>query len=908
MTTPAHAIGIFTTDANLVIRSWDPWLAKVTGIDANDAQGQSLAALVPELKTRNLLARFDRVLNDRVVEILAPAFHHYLFACAPTVSTSRFEKMQQRVTIAPLLDNESVVGVIVSIEDVTARLDREHDLAEQLGGEDEAVRLRAARAFVEQDAIDTAEPLMGALGDESWRVRRMAVDGLARHGGPDAIKSLLRTLREEHNNLNVLNSALQVLALSGVDALTPLMEWLKESDIDLRIYSAQALGEQGDPRAVPALVGALEDEDANVRYHAIEALGKLRAVDAVEALTAVAESRDFYLAFPALDALTRIGESRIASRLVPLLEDDMLRVPVADALGQLGDEDVVAPLVRLLNKPDAPTLVISNALSALYDRFEKSYQEGSLIADLVRPEINATGAQNLLDALSETSDDALRGHALVLGWLEGEAIEKALTRLLGRATARKEVVEALVRQGAQASLLLIEQLEAEDFETRQAAVIALGRIGDARAVGPLVKVLTGDPELVIAAAGALAKIGDRGSFEALLGLISHTDASVRQAAIAAINSIGHPEMADRALTLLNDSNPHVRESAVRIAGYFGYPGCTEVLLERCQDEDESVRRAAIEHIPYLENDRVVSILADALKDGPARVRASAAQAFAHVDDTAASAHLLAALQDSDEWVRYFAARSIGSQGYTSGLSELARLANTDTANQVRIAAMESLGQIGGSRAVAVLAPLAESGDPDLARAALRGLGFIGHPDAVPPLLAALRSAHAPSRVDALHALGKRGGPGAVDAIRWAAAADADPAVVQAAIDALATLATPDAIAILTMLTSDPDRREASVDALAKMGTTQIDLIGEGLANTQAAVRRGAVDALGRIKHARASELLSTALDDEDASVRLAAVHALAHLGSRTAERKLVAMSRTDPDTNVRRTARKALRK
>jgi HEAT repeat protein len=163
---------------------------------------------------------------------------------------------------------------------------------------------------------------------------------------------------------------------------------------------------------------------------------------------------------------------------------------------------VVAPLVALLNRSDAPTLVISQALTALYDRFEKQYQEGEFIADLVRPAINATGAQNLLDALSETSDDALRAHALVLGWLEGEAIEKALTRLLGRATARKEVVEALVRQGARASRLLIEQLDAEDFETRQAAVIALGRIGDARAVGPLVRVLSGDPELVIPAAGA----------------------------------------------------------------------------------------------------------------------------------------------------------------------------------------------------------------------------------------------------------------------------------------------------------------------------------------------------------------------------------------------------------------------
>ena len=49
-------------------------------------------------------------------------------------------------------------------------------------------------------------------------------------------------------------------------------------------------------------------------------------------------------------------------------------------------------------------------------------------------------------------------------------------------------------------------------------------------------------------------------------------------------------------------------------------------------------------------------------------------------------------------------------------------------------------------------------------------------------------------------------------------------------------------------------------------------------HAQPSVRRAVVDALGRMKHPRASELLSGALDDEDATVRLAAVNALAYLG------------------------------
>ena len=98
----------------------------------------------------------------------------------------------------------------------------------------------------------------------------------------------------------------------------------------------------------------------------------------------------------------------------------------------------------------------------------------------------------------------------------------------------------------------------------------------------------------------------------------------------------------------------------------------------------------------------------------------------------------------------------------------------------------------------------------------------------------------------------------------------------------------------------------SVNALARLGAQKIELIGNGLKHTQSSVRRAVVDALGRMKHPVASEMLSGALGDEEASVRLAAVNALAHIGNRSVERKLLALMRTDPDTAVRRAAQKAL--
>jgi len=882
LTSSEHSIGVFTTDASLVIEVWDAALARLTGIPADVARGKSLASLLPHLEGSPLLGRFRRVIDEGVVEVLAPAFHHYLIPCPPLVPSERFDRMRQRVSIAPLREDGRVVGVLVTVEDVTARIERERDLAEQLAHADENVRLNAARGLASGESLEPAEPLLGALGDESWRVRRAAVEGLARRAAPDAIAALLASVRDNHHDLGLLNSALQVLAMSDVDTVSPLVEFLRGEDADLRIQAALALGEQRDERAAPALIAALGDADANVRYHVIEALGKLRAVEAADALAGIAEGRDFFLAFPALDSLTRIGDARVAPRIVPLLEDELLREAAADALGRLGDEKTVGPLAALLNRPDAPTRAAARALAALYDRFENNVGEGAYIADLSRAVINPAGAQNLLDALGGADSGDLRPLALVVGWLEGAAVERALTRLLGRPDVRGEVVEALVRHGPRVTELLIEQLGSEDLEVRKSAVVALGRIGDARAVDALAELLDDDAELVVAAADALAKIGDRRSFDPLLALVGDSHAAVRQAAVGALNSLGAPEMPGRVLPLLGDPDPNVRESAVKIAGYFGYAECADILIERCDDEDERVRRAAVEHLPYLEDERATPTLVRALRDGTPKVRAAAAGALALAEGREVAAALIEALADEDSWVRYFAARSLGRRQAAESTGALAGLVRDDKSNHVRIAAVEALGHIGGDDAVRVVAPLAGSDEPDLVRSALGALGRISHPDAQKPLFDALHSADAGVRADAAGALGARGGTEAVERLLSVAATDSEPQVFRAAIEALKRAGTPEAVAGLVSLTADSARREDAIAALAETKEARLREVGRGLSPRQPVrVRRAVVEALSRVKSRGAAELLREALADPDASVRSAAEgHARSAFGGR----------------------------
>src|SRR5215471_15560191 len=230
MTLTENSLGVFTADSSLKILSWDAWLARVTGITESDACGQSIVKLVPSLESRGLLRRFETVLADGLVQVLAPAFHRYLIPCSPQAASAHFDKMQQSVTIAPLQEGNEIAGVIVTIEDVTARLDEERALAANLKHEDESERLKSAQTLAEKESLVSTEPLVNIIGDGSWRVRREAIVGLARHAEPEAIAGLLRLLKDEHRNLSILNSALKVLALSNVDVIGPLIDFLANGD------------------------------------------------------------------------------------------------------------------------------------------------------------------------------------------------------------------------------------------------------------------------------------------------------------------------------------------------------------------------------------------------------------------------------------------------------------------------------------------------------------------------------------------------------------------------------------------------------------------------------------------------------------------------------------------------------
>ena len=906
------SVGVFTTDRTLVVQSWDPWIAEATGIPESAAVGQALSRLYPDLGARGLLSRLRRVADGAGVEVLAPAFHKYLLPCVPRDRSSRFERMRQHVTIAPLRSGDLVEGVVVTIEDVTERFDRNRQLAADLDSADEGVRLRAAQRLAESG--EAPNLLANALTDESWRVRRIAAEGMADVGGRDVVDTLIEALREHHRDPALLNAALTALAQTREDVVMSIVQLLDLDDADVRTYAVLALGLVGDVRAVPALAARLEDADMNVRFHAIEALGRLGERSVADAIAAIAASRDFFLSFAALDALALIGEPAVAPRLVPLLEDELLRPAAAACLGALGVEDVAIPLASLIERTELNPAPIAVALANVFDRIEDEFGEGVLISDLAKSALTPASAKALIDVLPRASDEELRGVAIVLSWMPYNGIDEALAELLGNRAVRIIAAEALAKRGAHAAPIVEAKLADPDAEVRKSVAFVLGRIGSRTSVEPLVETMRDEraPEVVVATATALGAIGDGRAFAPLLEMLDHPESAARQAIVSAINSIGHPQMEPAISARLRSESPRVREASARVAGYFGYASCLRQMVELCDDPETIVRRSAVESLAnYDQRPAWSKILETVSGDGDATVRAASARALARSVSDESLMALIKATRDANLWVRYYAVRSLALRRslHADALAALAECATRDAAAPVRIAAIEALGSIGAPAMLPVVTLLTQDHETEVATAAITALGQFSPLATRGSLLQTLTGADMHRQRAALDAVARHGAANdmaVVSAVASIAQETRDDDLRQNALRTLGTIGNAAAVDALVALGADGKLTGVVIAVLAGLNETQASLLRETLAHGGDRERQLAVDALARMRHSAAGSILAIALEDASPVVRLAAARAIGRLDLSDARPRLVILSNTDENPAVRHAAGDAL--
>jgi HEAT repeat protein len=200
----------------------------------------------------------------------------------------------------------------------------------------------------------------------------------------------------------------------------------------------------------------------------------------------------------------------------------------------------------------------------------------------------------------------------------------------------------------------------------------------------------------------------------------------------------------------------------------------------------------------------------------------------------------------------------------------------------------------------------KSGDRKLAQAAAASLIQMPGKDITQALAKEMPGLPAAGKIVVLNVLGARGDKAVSEAVNKAAA-DSDPAVRLAAIEALATVGDASSVAVLAGRLSQSGEAAAAADTLLAI---QADGAAEAmlkLAETGPTdVRKAMLDVLVKRKAAEVVPLAYKAAGDPDAGVRVVAVRAIGTLGGADDVPKLVAMLRACKDEGLRGEIARAL--
>jgi HEAT repeat protein len=232
------------------------------------------------------------------------------------------------------------------------------------------------------------------------------------------------------------------------------------------------------------------------------------------------------------------------------------------------------------------------------------------------------------------------------------------------------------------------------------------------------------------------------STKALLSSLSSGIPGVRAAAAATLGQLRVAISGEPLLALLDDKDSRVVHAAITAVGRIKPAGGINALKTALASEDSSIAVAAAYALGSTRSANAVPALLAALQHEKARVRASAARSLGTIASPRATMGLATFLADpSTRWpAREAAARSLGLIKSPDGVPMLL-LMLADREARVRLAAIESLGLIGDSRALKGLSILLQ--DPEFGRSAADALGRIKSSDALPALIRVLKARKAP---------------------------------------------------------------------------------------------------------------------------------------------------------------------
>jgi len=326
----------------------------------------------------------------------------------------------------------------------------------------------------------------------------------------------------------------------GADSVPPLIDALQTQDLGLLLYYQQILARI--PSATPALTKTLAAAHPIIRARVVEVFSLNKDKNAIPALMDAIKGEYFTVRSRAAHALGNIGDVQAVPDLMLLLKDREAEVRAAAcvALGKFRDPSTFEEIANILlddlkiEVRQAAALALGNTkhpaaipflMEALRDSFwwfEREQAAADLLTAIEK--MGPAVVYPLLEALADREGTVRKFAAIVLGNLrDPRAIEDLSMMLYDLHTeVGKSASEALAKFGPQAVDILIESIHHPESGIRENAVIALGKIQDARVAPVLIEMLR-DPDRDIQknALQSLGRLTDQRALSAIQEVASN---------------------------------------------------------------------------------------------------------------------------------------------------------------------------------------------------------------------------------------------------------------------------------------------------------------------------------------------------------------------------------------------------
>jgi len=310
--------------------------------------------------------------------------------------------------------------------------------------------------------------LIEVMGDDSWQVRKEAVNVVLQWPDVTLLASTLVDAMSEPDNIGRRNAVIEGVMRLGPICIDPLLTALSHKPEHRKVL-VDVLGTYGDTRVIPALGQALLDEDANVRAAAMEQLASFSSEEVVPALRAALRSPDMLVALAALDGLNRQHIVLPVAEVLPLREAVALRPAMMTSLGYSKDAAAVPVLIDgLLDKARGAR---EAALVALYRLYQQLNDAGKKQVIESAKRLDEMAVRSSLRALLEATPPVRQATAALLGWTGRREMLRPLVLALGDADRNvgETTGQAILQMGVEAISVLCDMLPTLDPRSRASA-------------------------------------------------------------------------------------------------------------------------------------------------------------------------------------------------------------------------------------------------------------------------------------------------------------------------------------------------------------------------------------------------------------------------------------------------------